>query len=106
MTNVGYLIRDTRRAAGITQAELAGRLGVSQPAVSALEKASSNVSVRTLARALAAMGQAPQITTVPLPTVDEQQIRDHLRLTPGQRLQRFEASQHRVSALRASARRA
>ena len=35
--NHGDLIRKTREAAGLTQSELAKRLGVSQPAVSRME---------------------------------------------------------------------
>jgi transcriptional regulator with XRE-family HTH domain len=48
------LIRGAREAAGITQAELAGRASTSQPAVAAYESGSRTPSLGTLERLLAA----------------------------------------------------
>ena len=50
------LIRDARRAAGLTQAELAARLGVSQSAVAKREREGANPTVQTLDRTLRAAG--------------------------------------------------
>ena len=53
------LIRDARRAAGLTQAELAARLGISQSAIAKLEREGSNPTVETLDRVLRAHGPPP-----------------------------------------------
>jgi transcriptional regulator with XRE-family HTH domain len=49
-------LRDARRRAGLTQAELAARAATSQAAVSAYESAAKTPSVATLSRLLAAAG--------------------------------------------------
>lgn len=41
-------VRRHRRALGITQEELARRLGVSQPRIAEIERAKGNVSMQTL----------------------------------------------------------
>lgn len=105
MSDASRLIRQTRRAAGLTQAQLAARLDVAQPTVAALERPGANPSIQTLGRVLGAMGHAPQITAVPLPAVDEQQIRERLALSPAERLRRFRTEQRRLSTLRSRARR-
>jgi transcriptional regulator with XRE-family HTH domain len=46
------LIRDARRAAGITQLELAGRAGTAQPAVAAYESGARTPNLATLERLL------------------------------------------------------
>ena len=55
------LIRDARRAAGLTQAELAARLGVSQSAIAKLEREGANPTVQTLDRVLRATGHRLQL---------------------------------------------
>jgi transcriptional regulator with XRE-family HTH domain len=52
----GWLLAQARRDAGLTQAELARRLGISQPAVAQLERFDSNPRIETLERALRAVG--------------------------------------------------
>ena len=49
-------LRRARLDAGLTQAQLAARLGVTQPTVAALERPGANPRVRTLERALGATG--------------------------------------------------
>ncbi len=51
---VASLIRDARRAAGITQLELAVRAGTAQPAVAAYESGGRTPNLTTLARLLGA----------------------------------------------------
>jgi transcriptional regulator with XRE-family HTH domain len=51
-----HLIRMARRQAGLTQTELAARVGTSQAAVSAYESGRRSPSVDTLVRILAATG--------------------------------------------------
>jgi transcriptional regulator with XRE-family HTH domain len=54
--DAGLLLAQARREAGLTQAQLAGRLGISQPAVAQLERYASNPRISTLERALRATG--------------------------------------------------
>jgi transcriptional regulator with XRE-family HTH domain len=89
--STGALIRQTRQAEGLTQAALARRLGITQPAIARLEAAGDEVTVATLQRALNAMGRALELTVVQRPaSIDETLLHSTLRLTPDQRLERFE----------------
>lgn len=61
----GFALRAAREAAGITQAELAVRLGVSQQAVARVERASSNPTVRLLDAWSRALGARVLLDVVP-----------------------------------------
>ena len=85
------VIRNARLASGLTQAELARRLGTSQPVVARLESAAANPTVETLNRALHATGHRLALAAEYHPaSVDESLIRKHLELTPAQRLRLLE----------------
>ena len=72
----GSLIREARLAEGLTQAQLARRLGITQPSVARLEAAGDEVTVATLQRALNVMGRALVLHAQLRPSsVDESQIR-------------------------------
>jgi transcriptional regulator with XRE-family HTH domain len=87
------LVREARLAEGLTQAQLARRLGITQPSVARLEAAGDEVSVATLQRALGVMGRRLELRSVAMPSsVDEGQVRELLRLTPGERLELHDAS--------------
>ena len=87
----GKLVADARRRAGLTQAELAKRLAVSQAAVAQLERADSNPRLATLDRALRGAGVELVVATRPRrATVDESLIRQQLELKPAERLQGLE----------------
>jgi DNA-binding XRE family transcriptional regulator len=58
---VGYLLRIAREEAGLTQRELAGRLGVSQQAVAQAERWDSNPTVELIRRWAAACGATASI---------------------------------------------
>jgi transcriptional regulator with XRE-family HTH domain len=91
--STGSLIREARLAEGLTQAQLARRLGVTQPSVARLEAAGDEVTVATLQRALNAMGRALVLHAQVQPSsVDETLLREALRLTPGERLERHDRS--------------
>jgi ribosome-binding protein aMBF1 (putative translation factor) len=53
---LGLAIRDAREAAGLTQTELAGRMGVAQSALSRIEAGRANITVEMLARIAGALG--------------------------------------------------
>lgn len=96
----GRLIREARRLAGLTQAELARRLGTVQSAVSNWERDRDIPRVDTLARILEACGFEADMTFRRHDDVDRAQIRENLALTPAQRLE----SVRNVSRVRANAR--
>ncbi|MDO8213922.1 helix-turn-helix transcriptional regulator [Conexibacter sp. CPCC 206217] len=101
------LVRDARRSAGLTQAQLAERLGTTQPVIARLERGDSNPTFETIDRALAAAGCQVELraTRRPIEQVDETQIAERLRMSPAERLRSFEVSHKNVAALIASARR-
>jgi transcriptional regulator with XRE-family HTH domain len=85
------LIRRARAAARLSQAELARRLGSSQPAIVKLERPGANPTVRTLDRVLRATGHRLDLRAPAWsPGVDESLIREQLALAPAERLRRLE----------------
>jgi transcriptional regulator with XRE-family HTH domain len=99
------ILRTARLAAGLTQAEVARRMGASQPVVARLERPGANPRFATLERALRATGHRLEAAGAAIPPVDDTQIRERLRLTPAERLAAFRASQRNVMALARKARR-
>jgi transcriptional regulator with XRE-family HTH domain len=98
MTPVGEVVRDARRRSGYTQAQLASAAGTTQSAIARLEAPGANPRLQTLEKVLRAMGYSLNLSAE-LPEVDERQILDHLRLTPTQRLARFEAERDSLGDL-------
>lgn len=96
----GRLIREARRLAGLTQAELARRLGTTQSAVSNWERDRDIPRVDTLARILEACGFEADMLFRRHDDVDRGQLRENLAMTPSERLE----SVRNVSRLRARAR--
>jgi len=96
----GRLIREARRLGGLTQADLARRLGTVQSAISNWERGRDTPRVDTLARILEACGFEADMTFRRLDDVDRAQIRANLAMTPAKRLE----SVRNVSKLRAQAR--
>src|SRR3954447_22397017 len=87
----GELIREARQAQGLSQAQLARRLGISQPAVARLESASDAITVETLRRTLRGLGLTLDLVAAsPASNVDESLLREQLRLTPEERVARYE----------------
>lgn len=64
------LVARTRRAAGLSQAELAERAGTSQPVISAYERGHREPTVPTLRRLLAAAGARLDLGAGPAPATD------------------------------------
>ncbi|MBM3674719.1 MAG: helix-turn-helix transcriptional regulator [Actinobacteria bacterium] len=82
----GLLIRDARRYSGLTQAELARRLGTTQSAVSAWERGHDTPRVDTLARILAACGFEADLVLRHRDDVDRSQLALHLAMRPAERV--------------------
>jgi transcriptional regulator with XRE-family HTH domain len=92
MPDPSSLLKDARRQAGLTQAELAGRLGVSQAAVAKLERPGANPAIATLEDALRETGQRLVLASEPVrPGIDETLVFEQLRLSPDQRLAQLES---------------
>jgi transcriptional regulator with XRE-family HTH domain len=102
MSAAASLLKDARRQAGLTQAELGSRLGISQAAIARLERPGANPTVVTLEDALWATGHRLTLDApVRRSGVDESLIRQHLELTPAARLRGIETmyAQARMLAL-------
>lgn len=107
MHDPAQLLRDARLRAGLTQAQLAERAGVTQPVVSRAEAAGANPRIGTLDRLLRAAGARLELAAPEqrLPDVDEGQILALLRLTPAERLARFTRQHRSTNAMLRGARR-
>ena len=101
------LLRTARRAAGLTQAEVARQLGTTQGAVARLEQNGANPTIATLDRALQATGHRLELAASAYrSSVDETLIARQLRLTPAERLRAFQSARRKLAPLAGAARRA
>lgn len=99
------VVRTARLRSGLTQTELARRIGTTQSAVARLERADANPTIDLLERALIAADHRLEIDAKPaLPPVDEAQIAEQLRMTPAQRLSSFTSAYRGIRDLAAAAR--
>lgn len=65
--DVASVLRDSRRAAKLSQAELAARAGTSQATISAYESGAKTPSITTLTRLLAATGRQLSVRAATAP---------------------------------------
>jgi transcriptional regulator with XRE-family HTH domain len=106
-TSASELVRSARRAAGLTQAELADKLGTSQGAVARLERTSANPTIATLDRVLQATGHRLDLAvSARKSSVDETLVARQLRITPADRLRTFQAARRKLAPLAGAANRA
>jgi transcriptional regulator with XRE-family HTH domain len=82
----GVLIREARRGAGLSRAELARRLGTSRSALARWEAGAVSPRLSTLERLLRACGLAVEVQARPDAADDRDQIAERLSWTPKQRL--------------------
>src|SRR5438093_5937743 len=82
----GAFLRESRRAARLSQRELARRAGVAQPVLSRIERGDACPRFETLDRLLRECGRGLELVERPGLGVDRTLIRDRLRLTPGERV--------------------
>jgi transcriptional regulator with XRE-family HTH domain len=100
MSESASLLKDARRQAGLTQVELARRLGVSQAAVAKLERPGANPTVETLDDALWETGHRLTLTApARRPGVDESLIRQQLELSPAERIRQLDRQATEMRAL-------
>ena len=100
MASPAMILRAAREAAGLTQAELAERMGTTQSAVARLEAPASNPRFENLERALLAAGHRLELNAVPAPQlIDETLIAKNLQRTPARRLAAMEAHSRMIRDL-------
>ena len=85
------LIKRARRAAGMTQAELAKRARMKQPEIARLESRGANPRLSTLRRVVAATGHSLKLELDEGAGLDQTLIAASIRETPGERLRGFES---------------
>lgn len=91
----GSLIREARQKAGLTQSELASRLGTRQSVVSRWEHGAEEPRLSTLDRILRACGFSAELSLRAHDDVDRSQLALHLAMSPAQRVR------HHRSAVKA-----
>jgi transcriptional regulator with XRE-family HTH domain len=105
MASVADIVRQARSDAGLTQAELAERAATSQSAIARLESGGANPRLSTLEDVLAATGHELAIAaSAENSGIDETQIAANLRLSPAERLDRFQSAHENTRKLVAAAR--
>src|SRR5438874_9596100 len=96
-----HLIREARKRAGLTQAELAERAGTTQSVISRLERGATTPSLQTISELVRAAGFDLSIGL--FPTDDDHDwglVQMNLRLTPTQRVRQLTRTVEFVSRLR------
>jgi predicted transcriptional regulator len=94
------MLRWARRRAGLTQRQLAERTGVPQSTIGRIEAGTTDPRLSTIRRLLRACGFDLEVEPVLGFGVDRSQIREHLALTPDQRIVQIEAAVPELVALR------
>ncbi len=94
-----HLVRSARKAAGLSQLQLASRAGTSQPAIARYEAGLVSPDLDTLARLLHACGHRLVVDSVPFDPIDLRQLQDSISMSPARR----SARNRRVTALAATA---
>lgn len=97
---VWALIREARRRAGLTQAELARRVGTSQPAIARYERARAMPDLDTLHRIVEACGLDLRLELAEPDSQRAAAQRSALERTPEERLQANTRQVELVHALR------
>ena len=95
------LVREARKRAGLTQAELARRVGTSQPAIARIEAGRSQPSFDRVVELLRACGFDLLVGLGPVDDADVHQARDLAGLRPADRLDVLVTTVARLQELRA-----
>ncbi len=86
--NGGRIIRRARRRRGLSQAELAARLGTKQPVVARWESGARVPSLETVSRAVSACGLGLDVAVVQPDPGEDAALLEWARLSPAERLRR------------------
>lgn len=90
--DAGELVRDARELAGLSQVELAARLGTAQSAVSRWERGIDVPRVDTLGRILQACELEVDLAFRRHDDVDRSQVVHFMHFTPAQRARNFQSA--------------
>lgn len=85
----GHLIREARRRAGLTQAELAERLSTAQPNVARWESADMSPSVDMLTRVIQACGLDLLVRLVPREAGDWNRVEDSTEINLNEKVEKI-----------------
>lgn len=103
--NGGQLIRQARKRAGLTQRELAERLGTTQAAIARWEGGRTTPSFDRVVEAVRACGLDLATRIVTRDDQHEQLVEERLSISPGERLERLTRTRKAIEEMVASARR-
>lgn len=86
---LGRFLRDARRAAGVTQAQLSIRTGIAAPGLSRIENGHESPSFERFASYMEALGFAPTVELAELggSEADPAHLAAETEMTPSQRLE-------------------
>jgi transcriptional regulator with XRE-family HTH domain len=87
----GELVREARKRAGLTQAELAARAGTTQSAIARLESGRTTPALEQVERLLRLCGFQLVVSLAPYDDSDIVQAEARLRRTPDERIAELEA---------------
>ena len=104
MTTAATLIVEARKRAGITQAELARRMGTHQPVIARWESGGTRPDLATVQRAVRAAGFELTLALTIADDHDVTLIRRQLGLAPHQRLSTMVSAVQALSGMAAVAR--
>lgn len=96
----GDLIREARRRAGLTQAELAERAGTAQSGIARWESGRTAPSLDDVRRVVRLCGLDLEVALVPYDDSDRAQAARLLALTPQQRVERHQRLAAQMKGLR------
>ena len=100
----GELVREARKRAALTQAELADRAGTTQSAIARLESGRTSPALEQVERLLRLCGFQLIVELAPYDDSDIVQAEAQLRRTPDERARRLAATVNRMRAVRADVR--
>lgn len=83
-----HLVKECRRRAGLTQVELAERVGTTQPAIARLERGNGHPTLQRLSDIAAACGLELQVRVVPRDEHDWSMVARNAALDPDERFAR------------------
>jgi hypothetical protein len=101
-----HLVKEARKRAGLTQAELAARVGTTQSAVARIESGAVNPSLDHLTRLVRAAGFDIDVRLVPYDDHDLSMALRNRTLTPEQRLDNMLAVERFAAEMRRAGREA
>jgi transcriptional regulator with XRE-family HTH domain len=96
----GYLIREARLRAGLTQSELAARAGTAQSGIARWESGRTTPSLDDVRRLVRLCGLDLEVAIVPRDDSDITQAERLLDLSPQQRIERHQRLIRQLGAIR------